>query len=733
MCKKLFFLTSFLLVFALVCTNIASAYIVEIPIASDNDDVEEGGRGNPLEIGSSDLEILVDPDFPDIIQVIGLRFVDVPIPKGSTIVSAAVRFDADDVDDAEHVGNAYVIIDGELSPDAGAFENIVNNVSDRPKTAAQVQWTSEPFPVDLGNHQKVLTADISSIIQEIVDQDGWAVGNALVLILSQDPATPSVGHRECESFDGAGGNIDQRPTLIIEFTSKRAMQPDPADGSMYLDTWASLGWSPGDTAASHDIYFSDNLADVEAGAEAAFQGNQGAGFLVVGFPGMPFPDGLVPGTTYYWRIDEVEADGTTKHTGPVWSFMIPSKTAYNPNPADGAKYVDPDVQLSWTIGFGAKLHTVYFGDNFDDVNNAAGGLSQAAATYTPGTLEMDKTYYWRIDEFDPPATHKGDVWSFSTLPIFEIVDPNLIGWWKFDEGSGDTAIDFSGYGNNAQFGGDPERVEGVIGGALDLSGNDYIAIDGVVDDIPSTNITLSIWIKSTQAGQGDLFAANDSASDHPLEFYIDGGYPGRYDGGDTNYTSAPLVNDGQWHMMTYVRNGNTGYIYVDGVQAATYSSSFSLSTVTRWSIGQEWDDSTPSNFYVGMVDDARFYNTSLTADQIQELMRGDPLAAWNPNPNNKSTVDIKEARKPLSWSAGDEAAEHDVYFGTDKAAVSNADASDTTGIYQGRQGGTSLTLPTGSVEWGGGPYYWRVDENNNDGSITTGSTWSFSVADYLIV
>ncbi|MHC4537363.1 MAG: hypothetical protein ACYS6K_25775, partial [Planctomycetota bacterium] len=35
--------------------------------------------------------------------------------------------------------------------------------------------------------------------------------------------------------------------------------------------------------------------------------------------------------------------------------------------------------------------------------------------------------------------------------------------------------------------------------------------------------------------------------------------------------------------------------------------------------------------------------------------------------------------------------------------------------------------------WGGGPYYWRVDENNNDGSITTGSTWSFSVADYLIV
>jgi hypothetical protein len=188
---------------------------IEISIATGNDDVEQFGRGNPLEIGSSDLEILVDPDYPDISQVIGLRFVDVQIPSGATIVSAAIRFDADDVDDAEHVGNTYIIIGGELSPDAAAFENIDFNVSDRPGTTAQVQWTSEPWPVDGGTHQKALTADISTIIQEIVDQDGWAAGNALVLILSQDPANPSEGHRECESFDGAGDNADQRPTLLI--------------------------------------------------------------------------------------------------------------------------------------------------------------------------------------------------------------------------------------------------------------------------------------------------------------------------------------------------------------------------------------------------------------------------------------------------------------------------------------------------------------------------------------
>ncbi len=126
-----------------------------------------------------------------------------------------------------------------------------------------------------------------------------------------------------------------------------------------------------------------------------------------------YPDGLVPGTTYYWRIDEVEAN-STKHKGDIWSFWIPPKTAYDPNPADGAEFVDPNVTLSWAAGLGAKLHFVYFGDNFDDVNNASGGLSQESTTYTPDLLESEKVYYWRVDEYDGVATYKGDVWGFTT-------------------------------------------------------------------------------------------------------------------------------------------------------------------------------------------------------------------------------------------------------------------------------------------------------------------------------
>ncbi|MFB0555413.1 MAG: LamG-like jellyroll fold domain-containing protein [Phycisphaerae bacterium] len=203
-----------------------------------------------------------------------------------------------------------------------------------------------------------------------------------------------------------------------------ASNPVPKDGVYHMDTWVNLSWRTGDFAVSHDVYFGDYFDDVSAGAQSTFQGNQTSTFLVAGFPGFAYPDGLVPGTTYYWRIDEVnEADPNSPWKGDVWSFSVPPKTAYAPDPADRAEQVDPDAKLSWTAGFDAKLHTVYFGDNFDEVNNADGGLPQGAATYSPGPLGIAKTYYWRVDEFDAVTTYKGGVWSFTTEGAVASLEP----------------------------------------------------------------------------------------------------------------------------------------------------------------------------------------------------------------------------------------------------------------------------------------------------------------------
>jgi len=204
-----------------------------------------------------------------------------------------------------------------------------------------------------------------------------------------------------------------------------ASGPTPADGTILLDTWVNLAWRAGDFAVSHDVYFGDNFDDVNDGTEVAFQGNQAATFLVAGFPGFAYPDGLVPGTTYYWRIDEVnDTEPNSPWVGPVWSFSIPPRTAYAPDPADGAEMVEPDAGLSWTRGFGAKLHYMYFGDNFDDVNNATVGMPLGDPSYNPGPLKLAKTYYWRVDEFDAIATYKGEVWSFTTEGAIGSPDPS---------------------------------------------------------------------------------------------------------------------------------------------------------------------------------------------------------------------------------------------------------------------------------------------------------------------
>ena len=219
---------------------------------------------------------------------------------------------------------------------------------------------------------------------------------------------------------------EQIRNVMLGLSFPKASKPDPADGAFLADTWVTLSWSPGDSAASHDVYLGENFDDVfDATHDSAlYQGNQSSTFFTAGFPGFPYPDGLVSGTTYYWRIDEVnDLDPNSPWRGDVWSFKIPPKTAYVPDPADDAEQVAPDVILRWTAGFDSKLHYVYFGDNFDDVSNASGAMPLGTTEYSPGPLKMARTYFWRVDESDIFNTYTGDVWSFTTQGAVGNPDP----------------------------------------------------------------------------------------------------------------------------------------------------------------------------------------------------------------------------------------------------------------------------------------------------------------------
>jgi hypothetical protein len=80
---------------------------------------------------------------------------------------------------------------------------------------------------------------------------------------------------------------------------------------------------------------------------------------------------------------------------------------------------------------------------------------------------------------------------------------------------------------------------------------------------------------------------------------------------------------------------------------------------------------------------------------------------------------------------GDNAAQHDVYFGSSADAVENADTSDTTGIYRGRQDPNNYTPPEQLMP--NQTYYWRIDEIDASGTINRGRVWSYTIANYLVV
>ncbi|MEJ2700897.1 MAG: PA14 domain-containing protein [Sedimentisphaerales bacterium] len=465
-----------------------------------------------------------------------------------------------------------------------------------------------------------------------------------------------------------GADVPRQP--VYEATS-----PTPEDGAALLDTWVTLGWSPGDLAASHDVYLGDDFDLVNEGADETFRGNQPTNYFVAGFPGFPYPEGLTPGTTYYWRIDEVnDLNADSPWRGPVWSFTVPAKKAYAPNPPNGAKFVDPAPTLAWTAGYGAKLHTVYFGDNAADVEAGTGDTSKGSAattSFAPGALEPNKTYYWRIDEFDGATTHTGDVWNFTIAK----------------EGGGLKAE----YYNNATLTGVPALVR--IDPEIDFGwGN--ATTRGVNSPAPNINVDnfSARWSGELEVDLTDTYIFRVTAN-NGFRLWLDDRLIIDFWG---NPTTSTLESD-----PIDLIGGTTCNIrmeYYEGADTAT----------------------------------ARlFWECSQRERQIiPQAALSPPGKANRPSPTN-GTVGTK-LQTVLTWVAGDDATSHEVYFGADAEAVKSATKASPE--FKATKPLGDESYDPGPLAWDT-TYYWRVDEVNdlNPDSPWVGVLWSFSTGDFLLV
>ncbi len=466
---------------------------------------------------------------------------------------------------------------------------------------------------------------------------------------------------------------------------KIARRPRPAEGALLSGTTVNLSWLPGGYAVSHDVYLGDNLDDVNT---ATNSGPMGPGEIYkahVDDANSYTVDDLIPGTTYYWRVDEVNSQyPDSPWKGDIWSFTVSSKSAYQPIPVDSSLFVDPNVTLSWAAGTGAQSHHVYLGDNLQDVQAGTGGTDKGTVTepnYSPpGLLEREKTYYWRVDEFDGVNTHTGDVWSFTTT--LEGLGTVVFDIWEGIAGSAITDLT-----DNGNYPDNPTRSEEITlfsigtepGGSYDdnyggrIHGWLYVPLTG----------NYTFWL--TCADQGELWLSTD---DDPTNVQLLASEPtwGWYDAFNRKSDPIPLIGGSRYYIMAI------------------------------WKEAADWDHCRVAWQGPGIP--------NMEIIQGSYLSPYKPVNAFGPTPENGSTY--VNQTPVLHWNPGKYAASHNIFFGSDPNSLSQI---ATTPAGREKYGPLSPPLDVNQI------YYWRVDEVNdlNPESPWPGSVWSFTTADYIVV
>ena len=260
------------------------------------------------------------------------------------------------------------------------------------------------------------------------------------------------------------------------------------------------------------------------------------------------------------------------------------------------------------------------------------------------------------------------------------VDPNLVGWWKLDDGAGTTAAESTGQSVEGTLFGEPEwSAEGVYGGCLLFDGtDDYVFIDG---GFQFDNYAMTVWFRVDTPGQRDILSAYAVGVQHGilLELTADGTlrFLHRYPlgtGGGTNIYTTQTYDDGQWYHAAIVKADDAIALYINGEEVGTAAdnSVFDPADSFGLAIGVLDDERGAARLFLGAIDDVRTYDRALTPAEVQAILSGAGYdTATDPAPENEAT-DVPRA-VVLGWAANDTAAAHDVYLGTVFDDVNDAD------------------------------------------------------------
>jgi hypothetical protein len=238
---------------------------------------------------------------------------------------------------------------------------------------------------------------------------------------------------------------------------------------------------------------------------------------------------------------------------------------------------------------------------------------------------------------------------FDDVKVFEASETpspsGLVGYWKFDEGSGTYATDSSGSGNTGTLTNGPAWVDGKFGKALSFDGiDDYVQVPQSNSLDVTAEVTVEAWVypRAYVSSEGDNShivsrCATNGGSVYVLMTYSSTSTKAGYAVNQMpfHHASSADLPLNTWTHLTMTYDGSSVKLYINGQFDSSYAQSGPIETTSNWlAIGCKppASDYPPPigriyAFFNGMIDEVRIYNRALSQQEIQTDMEG-PIAEW---------------------------------------------------------------------------------------------------------